>query len=74
MDSRTKLQEKQSKVVELSKLIELHSNKRLTPKRAEEIQNLQFKLEFRLLQLEELGFDAKIESMTKVLHILQSIK
>lgn len=74
MDYSEQVKQKQSKVVKLQKLIQLHSDKRLPPAQAQEVQNQQYKLEFRLLELENLAFDAKIESLQKVLHIMQSVK
>jgi hypothetical protein len=74
MDFKTKLEAKQSEYAGLARMMQLHADKRLPPEQAAEVSNLQFKLEFRLLELEELGWDAKIESAKKVLRILQAIK
>jgi len=74
MDFKTKLEAKQSEYAGLARMMQFHANKKLPPEQSEKVTNLQYKLEFRLLELEELGWDAKIESAKKVLHILQAIK
>jgi hypothetical protein len=70
------LVKKKEEYAGIVRLMQLHTptNKLIPAKQSMEIQNEQFRLERRLLELEELGFDAKIEAGRKVLHHLQSIK
>jgi len=74
MASNQELQQKKTEYVELNKLIQLHATKKLPPLQAQTVTNEQYKLEYRLMELENLCWDAKIESAKKVLRTLQAIK
>ena len=74
MASSQELQQKKAQYAELNKLIQLHATKKLPPTHSQTITNEQYKLEFRLMELENLCWDAKIESAKKVLRTLQSVK
>jgi len=65
--------QKKEKVEELSKLIEINSNK-VDTKSVSKINELQERLQFNLKSLEEQGLDKKIETMEKVLKILKDEK
>lgn len=73
MVSKT-LQERQSEYAELVKVMQLYSDTKLPAAKAQEVQNLQYKLEYKLAELEAQGWDAKIQSAKKVLEILKSVK
>jgi hypothetical protein len=73
MASKT-LQERQSEYAGLVKVMNLYSDVRLTPEKSQEVQNLQYKVEYRLAELEAQGWDAKIESAKIVIEILKSVK
>jgi aspartyl-tRNA synthetase len=74
MVSNQELEQKKTQYVELNKLIQLHATKKLPPFQAQTVTNEQYKLEFRLMELESLCWDAKLESAKKVLRTLQSVK
>lgn len=71
-----RLIDKQARLAELGKLIDLHAGRVLTLQQKEATDNEQFKLEFRLKTLvdefEERSLDHKIQSMEAVLALLQT--
>ena len=69
---RLKLKEREA--ADLTKLITLHADKKLSISQKQETDNLQMRLEFRLLDLEEKAWDSKIEIKKELLRFLQSIK
>lgn len=64
-----RLKEKKALVREKSILISLHTEN-ITPAMKATEQNLRDKLDFRLLELEEQGLDAKINTMDALLAVL----
>ena len=69
---RLKLKEREA--ADLTKLIILHADKKLSISQKQEADNLQMRLEFRLLDLEEKAWDSKIEVKKELLRFLQAIK
>ena len=69
-----RVKRKEREAADLTKLIELHQNKKCNAIQFQEVQNLELRLRFRLLELEEKGWDAKIEIKKELLRLLQSIK
>lgn len=71
-----RIQEKQNRVADLGKLLDLHAGRTLTSQVKEATENEQFKLEFRLKTLvdefEERALDTKIQSMETVLQLLNT--
>lgn len=64
----------QQRIRELSAMISVYADVKLTPEAHGKIQNLRDKLDYRLLELEKEGQDAKIRSMEQVLDIMKTSK
>ena len=65
------IKEKQQKVKELFISMEIYFDKKITIEQKSEAENEQYKLEFKLKNLEIEGLDEKIKSYQKVLDILK---
>lgn len=68
------LQEKQKKIAELSRVIEIYLNTNLSPTQLSKATDLRNRLEFRLRELEEQGMDEKIEIMEELIATLKNEK
>ena len=67
-----RLIEKQKELIGLGNVVALHAaSRKLPPEAKQEADNEQFRLEFRLNQLEEQGLDLKIATYNKVINILK---
>lgn len=73
-DLHKKLKSNKSRITELGAMISVYADVQLTPEGQGKIQTLKDKLEYRLLELEELGQDAKIRSMEGVLEVMKTMK
>jgi hypothetical protein len=71
-----RIQQKQCRLTELGKMLDLHSGRTLPTAMMEATENEQFRLEFRLKTLvdefKERELDIKIQSMEAVLQILNT--
>ena len=65
------IKEKQQKVKELFISMEIYFDKKITIEQKSEAENEQYRLEFKLKNLEIEGLDEKIKSYQKVLDILK---
>lgn len=67
-------QEKQKKIQELSRVIEIYLNTNLSPTQLSKAVDLRNRLEFRLKELEEQGMDEKIAIMEELVSTLKNEK
>ena len=65
------IKEKQQKVKELFISMEIYFDKKITIEQKSEAENEQYRLEYKLKNLEIEGLDEKIKSYQKVLDILK---
>jgi len=70
-DFDKQIKEKQQKVKELFISMEIYFDKKITIEQKSEAENEQYRLEFKLKNLEIEGLDEKIKSYQKVLDILK---
>jgi hypothetical protein len=70
-DFDKEIKEKQQKVKELFISMEIYFDKKITIEQKSEAENEQYRLEFKLKNLEIEGLDEKIKSYQKVLDILK---
>lgn len=70
----TKLKANKQRITELGAMISVYADVQLTPEAHGKIQNLKDKLDYRLLELEAEGQDAKIRSMEGVLDTMKTMK
>jgi len=68
-----RIRENQQKIKELSAQISVHSEQFLPLEVSGEIQNIQDRIRYRLLELEEKGQKVKIRGMQKVLSLLNRV-
>ena len=68
------LKEKQEKVKELSRVIDIYLCIKLKPTQISKATDLQNRLQFRLRKLEEDGADEKIKIMEELLTVLKNDK
>ena len=70
-DFDKEIKEKQQKVKELYVSMEIYFDKKITIEQKSEAENEQYRLEYKLKNLEIEGLDEKIKSYQKVLDILK---
>jgi len=67
------IKKKQAEIANIQKLIELYSARRFGMETRAKIDEIKDRLEFRLAQLELSAMDVKIECLTKILRIMQTL-